>query len=357
MKIEKGVDLRNSSFVYYQRCMRDDEEIDYRELIYDYKRCVGCGICVNICPTRALEQGPLVEIVTAGLDAPPVILDEEKCPFCGMCAAFCPYNSFKMLIGGRDFKELEEYPHLESGISVNENCLPCLLCEKVCPNEAIELELEMPKKEELVAFEEREGEIYIDEEKCNFCGICARFCDALLLIEKEPSPSAPLPFSKLLVDEDKCDYCGICEDICPEGAIKVRRRRGEAEKIEVKIKGKIRIRDEDCSRCGWCAFVCPYDAIDLKKPFEGEIRLKDIEKCDPSGCRVCRDICPSHAWYVRDNKMVVEEEVCIYCGACENACPEKVIEVRRTKVNHSPLADTPWKEEWKKSICILLSGK
>lgn len=359
MEIEKGTEIKNSNLVYYQKCMKDNSEIDYRELIYDYKQCAGCGICVDICPVKVIEKGPIVDIVTAGIDAPPVILNEEDCPFCGMCAAFCPYNSFKMLISGRDFNELEEYPHIVSSIHVKEKCLPCLLCQKVCPREAIDLRLEMPSKEEVAPFDENaEGEISIDMDKCNFCGICSRFCDAFILFEKDFYAYDPTPFSNLLVSEDKCDYCGICEDICPEEAIKVKKFSGKKVKKrkEVKIEGGISIKEEECTRCGWCAFVCPYDAISVEKPFEGEIKLKNIHRCDPSGCRVCRDICPSNAWHVVENKMVVEEKVCIYCGACEN-CPEDVIEVKRKKVNHSPLMDMPWKEEWKRAICELLTYK
>ena len=113
----------------------------------------------------------------------------------------------KMYFDEEDFLELEDYPHLYSKISVNENCLPCVLCEKVCPQEAIRLNLEIPKKKEIAPLKEGvEGSIKIDMDKCNFCGICAGFCEAFILIEREFTSEDLEPFEDLLIDEKKCDY-------------------------------------------------------------------------------------------------------------------------------------------------------
>ena len=42
------------------------------------------------------------------------------------------------------------------------------------------------------------------------------------------------------------------------------------------FEGKIEIDKDLCIGCGRCAQVCPYQAMDVKKPFQGEIKL--IEK-------------------------------------------------------------------------------
>ena len=39
---------------------REGEE--HRVLSYKDKNCVGCGICVNVCPTDSLRLGPIVPI-------------------------------------------------------------------------------------------------------------------------------------------------------------------------------------------------------------------------------------------------------------------------------------------------------
>ncbi|MEZ5335133.1 MAG: 4Fe-4S binding protein [Methanolobus sp.] len=350
--VEKEIDMDETHFIYRQISNKSVKFLDY-----DYKRCVGCGICVGLCPTKALELGPMQEIST-GLDAPPVMMDLEKCTFCSMCASFCPVHAFRMTEEG-DFPEKEEFPEYDSYVRMNEKCLPCALCKAACPEDAIEVEFTFQKKEEIAPFkDEAEGEIEIDSEKCNFCGLCAEFCEAFLLVEKEATPTDPVPFDMLLVDEDKCDYCVLCQDLCPEDAIKVKgEKRGEAPEIE----GNVTVDDEKCTRCTWCQVVCPYDAVDIKKQFEGELCLVEInvDKCDPQGCHGCFNVCPSHLWYVPEDgpKIAIKEDYCTYCGACVNACPKDVMTVSRTKVNHTEIPDSPWAQQWRDAVDSMVTGK
>lgn len=350
--VDREMDMDGSHFIYRQISSKSVKFLDY-----DYKRCVGCGICVSICPTKALELGPMQEIST-GLDAPPVMMDLEKCTFCSMCANFCPVHAFRMTEEG-DLPEKEDFPTYDSFVRMNEKCLPCALCRASCPEDAIEVEFTFRKKEEIAPFKENaEGEIEIDTGKCNFCGLCAEFCEAFLLVEKEATPTDPRPFELLLVDEDKCDYCVLCQDLCPEDAIKVKgEKRGEAPEIE----GKLTVDDEKCTRCTWCQVVCPYDAVDIKKQFEGELSLIEInvDKCDPQGCHGCFNVCPSHLWYVPEEgaKIAIKEDYCTYCGACVNACPKDVMKVIRTKVNHTGIPDSPWAQQWKDAVDSMVTGK
>lgn len=360
MEIVKSMDFDGTSFIYTEEA----KGVDHR-LTYNYKQCTGCGICTKICPTGALELGPIPEIAT-GLDAPPVMLDLDACTFCGMCAAFCPERAFRFTIDGIDIRNLAEYPHLESSITVNDNCIPCLICEKACPRDAITLKLSIPKKEDLLHFDETaEGEIKIDEDKCNRCGICKAFCDAFLLFERDPekiNPEMPHEFEPVVIDPEKCDYCGLCVDLCPEDAIEV---ISEKRNVNVDLKppvitGEIVIDDEICDRCGWCVFRCPYNALEIEKPFEGEIRIVDnkLPACDPVGCHACINICPSKAWYIpSDDKIAVEESLCTYCGACVNSCRFDVIDLLRTDVKHSPAIETPWKKQWLDTIAIIRGEK
>ncbi|WMW23215.1 4Fe-4S binding protein [Methanolobus mangrovi] len=350
--VDKDMDIDGSHFTYRQISNQSIKFLDY-----NYKRCVGCGICVGLCPAKALELGPMQEIST-GLDAPPVMMDLEKCTFCSMCANFCPVHAFKMTEEG-DFPEKDEFPVYDSYVTMNEKCLPCALCKAACPEDAIEVEFTFRKKEEIAPFKEDvEGEIEIDTDKCNFCGLCAEFCDAFLLVEKEATPTDPIPFDLLLVDEDKCDYCVLCQDLCPEDAIKVKgEKRGEAPEIE----GIVTVDDEKCTRCTWCQVVCPYDAVDIKKQFEGELTLIDVnvDKCDPQGCHGCFNVCPSHLWYVPEDgtKIAIKADYCTYCGACVNACPKDVMKVTRTKVHHTDIPDSPWASQWRDAVDSMVTEK
>ena len=46
------------------------------------EKCVGCGLCVKICP---------VEAITSMGKKKPVIIDEKKCIACGSCAYICKF--------------------------------------------------------------------------------------------------------------------------------------------------------------------------------------------------------------------------------------------------------------------------
>jgi len=355
--------VTDSHIIYTKRTSDVIKSIDY-----DYKQCCGCGICVDLCPTDALELGDMCAIGT-GLDAPPVLMNPDKCSFCGMCAAFCPTKAVKMDIDGKDAVKRECYPHIEPKAQPNESCLPCSLCEQVCSSGAITVEYTFPKKEEIAPFKEgATGEISIDMGKCNFCGICAYFCDAFILIPKDkgeitpvdpettPPSTLAVPFENILIDEEACDYCVLCEDICPEDAIKV---TGTREVAAPPISGTLSV-NENCVACGWCKSVCPYDAIDVFKPFEGEIRLIEnrLIKCDPLGCHACFNVCPANAWYIPDDKKIeVSADLCTFCGACEHACWLDAIAVDRTGVVHTPLCGTAWSEEWERGIASITSGE
>ncbi|HPJ30147.1 MAG TPA: 4Fe-4S binding protein [Methanothrix sp.] len=353
--IEKEMEVEGSIIRSIQRSEESEKILDY-----DYKKCVGCGICVDLCPTKALSLGPVVEIAT-GLDAPPVLIDLDKCVFCGMCAAFCPVDALRMTRDGKDYRELEEYPRLLSRAEPNERCLPCALCEPVCPTEAITVVF-YPTRDVLGPLREEErgegkGKIEVDPEKCNLCGRCARFCPAFLLQEKEPTPTDLKPFEQLLVDEELCDHCGLCVGICPEEAIKV---EGKALKLEEEFEfsGEIEVDQEKCIGCGRCLLVCPYQAMDITKPFEGDIRLVDrqLRLCDPMGCHACFNVCPADCWHVgEDGKVRVEKGQCILCGACAKACHCLAIEVDRTGVSTTRVLETPWAQEWKEAISSIVS--
>lgn len=354
LTVTNSMDVQGSHFVYTQATEKSIKNLDY-----DYKRCNGCGICVDICPTKALELGPIHEIAT-GLDAPAVMMDLDKCTFCRMCANLCPVHAITFEAIG-EVPDQKQFPKYDTYIKINEKCLPCDLCKGACPQDAIEVEYTFPKKEEIAPFKEgAEGEIEIDTDKCNFCGICAHFCDAFLLLEREPTPDNPVPFEQILVDEDKCDYCVLCQDICPEEAIKV---KGERPCEAPKVEGEIKVDELKCTQCARCKAVCPYEAVELQKPMEGELGLieMNLKECDPQGCRGCFNVCPSDLWYVPTDpedprKLAFIEDFCTYCGACVKACHLDAIKVERTEVNHTEILATPWAAQWKDAIESLKTG-
>jgi 4Fe-4S ferredoxin len=269
-----------------------------------------------------------------------------------------------------NFIRQEQYPRLLAEAKPNEKCLPCLLCEPVCPTQAIKVSFNKNREDYGPLRSGIKGNISVDAKKCNLCGRCAKFCKAFLLLDRDEKerakdPRILVPYEQLLVDEELCDYCGLCVSLCPEEAIKVEGEPlpldvAEVPEVKKEFTGKIEIDQDLCIGCGRCAEVCPYEAMDIKKPFVGEIKMveKNLVRCDPLGCQACFNVCPAKCWYVDERgKAAPVKDQCIFCGACEKACPVSAIQVERSDVRHTEIKETPWAEEWKQAISAIKTGE
>lgn len=80
--------------------------------VFDGNRCVLCGGCVDVCPTKCLKLVPLADIETSGelvaaFDAAlgrdvdlaensAILKDEDRCIRCSLCAMRCPVDAITM---------------------------------------------------------------------------------------------------------------------------------------------------------------------------------------------------------------------------------------------------------------------
>ncbi|MHA1902808.1 MAG: 4Fe-4S binding protein [Candidatus Thorarchaeota archaeon] len=326
-----SMDLVDGKLRYEWKTSLLDKTLDF-----EINKCVGCSLCLP-CPWEAITIGPVAETAAGRIEGAPLVnVDLDACTFCGLCDSACIFHAFDAKYEGES--AVNEFNRIGGTHKIDEDkCAPCLLCAKVCPTNSLDVEVNVDKKKDLVTYKgeiSAEGTILIDEEKCSYCGLCELLCPEVIKIFWSDSAEPPdfRPAVGIRADEKECDYCGLCENICPDDAIKVECTKSSSRKIEdPQITGDLHHNDETCVKCGLCAIVCPYEAIEVVKPLKGEVHIKNLEKCDPTGCHNCFNICPVKAIYPTGTaeKIKIIDEHCVYCGACEHSCPYAVLEVKR----------------------------
>lgn len=316
-----------------------------RTLTHNNDNCVGCGICVSVCPTESLRLGPIVPIARGLIDMELVSVNQNSCVLCGLCSVACPFDALSLTINDEDIKELDTYPKWEIKSKVNEEeCVYCGRCYSVCPRDAIIFERILPSRSELVR-----GEISVDDEKCIYCKVCAEMCPAeAIKLKCNSTNSVDILDNVIEIDKDKCVYCGVCKRACPENAIKsICSTCMEHDNIIVpEITGETIIIENDCVNCSWCMNICPANAIEIIKPFDGIIEMIETEeaKCKGESCHACQDVCPCNAIKIIDNKAFTNPDFCNLCGACITACPQHIRHLDRTSMKLTNINSLSWEE-------------
>lgn len=59
-------------------------------LCFDAEKCIGCNMCVNVCPTDVMIPNP-----EKGKE--PIVLYAEECWFCGGCVEECPRGAITLV--------------------------------------------------------------------------------------------------------------------------------------------------------------------------------------------------------------------------------------------------------------------
>ena len=74
------------------------------------------------------------------------------------------------------------------------------------------------------------------------------------------------------------------------------------------------------------------ESLDVKDFFEeGGISI-DKKTCRGVECKLCIDVCPTHALYWKSGDVGVEETLCVFCTACVLSCiVDDCIRIQRTR--------------------------
>jgi len=209
-------------------------------LTLDREKCVGCELCVAVCPKEAIEYVP-GEIEEGKLVRRPTVdIDPEKCNFCGECVVVCPVNALSLLVDGEPrlpILELEAFPALTKEITVDASKVrPKMVesCEASCPTEVITVEVKRGKTGRIT----KVLDVRVDESDCIYCKQCEVACPGAFKVTH--------PFEGIIrLQSSLCpEGCQACADVCPTDAL-------------VMSEGRLKLDERFCLYCGACTQVCP----------------------------------------------------------------------------------------------------
>jgi 4Fe-4S ferredoxin len=214
------------------------------------ERCIGCDICVVVCPQEAvgllspvIKDGRLVKRRTADFD-------RHKCTFCGACVVLCPSNAIEIETNGKrniGVVESKVFPTLlrEIEVDINKCRIECnCVCQDSCPRKAIEVVLKEKERAETPEIER----VDVNQDSCIFCGKCESTCP-------KGAIKVTRPFSGFVeLDASACPRnCQICVDACPTKIIS----QGN--------DGNLSVGERFCIYCSACQVVCPEKIISVRR--------------------------------------------------------------------------------------------
>jgi NADH-quinone oxidoreductase subunit I/NAD(P)H-quinone oxidoreductase subunit I len=246
----------------------------------DFKKCIGCGNCVIICPNDCMWLEKIDDPELGKIERPGV--DIGRCLFCGFCAEVCPTAALHMTT------EFELANHERNKL-------------RFSPKDIRDDKFADTFKEE----RSRRSLPYLNMEKCTSCEKCGEecpeMCIAIVPVEGTGRKRPEINFAK-------CTSCGKCAVVCPEKALEM------TDVYEAYFEmPEPKLVLENCTGCQACSKACPAEAVYMLEMPGTEKVLKDGKKTKPK------------------KRAVFILEKCVGCGRCFRACKFKAIDMPGVK--------------------------
>ena len=245
--------------------------------VIDFKKCIGCSNCVQICPNNCMWMQKLEDPELGKIERPGI--DMGRCLFCGLCVEVCPTVAihetveFELASGQRDKikfdpRELRDDKYADTIVEERQKhtipvvdldkCTGCQKCAGECPEMCIAV---MPVEAT------GRGKPEFNLAKCTGEGKCAVSCPEKALEMKDVYESYfEMPEPKFALK--KCTGCGACSRACPADAIYMMEMPGTGKPTKEGKPGKPKKRAvfvlEKCVGCGKCLRSCKFGAIEME---------------------------------------------------------------------------------------------
>lgn len=283
----------------------------------------GREYCNTICPV-----GTLLSLFSR-FSMFRIQIDADKCVACGRCGRGCKASCIDMDAHTVDYTR----------------CVDCFDCIDRCKEGAVKYKFAWKKKSSAKAKETPEQDTPDAGRRAFLAGAAflglstAARADggfAEVLPKQSPERAGRLvpPGSGSIKDfYSRCTACGLCISNCPN---KVLRPSTDLNHL---MQPQMGYENGYCRpECTECSKVCPTGAILRIVPEQKAVIKIGTAKLNPELCLAvrkeatcgnCEAHCPTGAVRMiarNDGRIpVINEELCIGCGACENLCPSRPI--------------------------------
>ena len=175
---------------------------------WDLDKCVGCQIGPIVCPKEALSHVPAVLKDGHILQKASVDVDENKCINCGVCVEACPTHAIELTVNGKVENPVIEYgafPEFDAKTIFRKEKFDFALKDFIienCPTNVI-------------SYDEKRDTMRVDFNNCIHCRQCEVASKGAFEVRQPWLGSVVLKIDRCVPDSL------ACADICPTRALHV----------------------------------------------------------------------------------------------------------------------------------------